>query len=81
MPATAEPEQARGPPDPAFERLVPWTTGRALNVAFGAGDRTRGLYGPATHERLAGPNSQHDPANLFRRNYDVTGRSRPDVTA
>ncbi|PBC63580.1 FAD-linked oxidoreductase [Streptomyces sp. Tue6028] len=79
--AMAERQQARGLLDPAFERLAPWTTGRALNFAFGAGDRTRGLYDPATHERLAGLKSQYDPANLFRRNYDVTGRSRPDVTA
>jgi hypothetical protein len=57
--------------DPAFTLLAPWTIGRSLNFAFGAGDRTDGLYGPETRERLAGLKSRDDPANLFRRNYNV----------
>lgn len=52
--------------DPAFALLAPVTLGRALNFAFGAGDRTEGLYDAETRERLAGLKSQYDPANLFR---------------
>ncbi|MFD5078117.1 FAD-binding oxidoreductase [Streptomyces sp. NPDC058371] len=62
---------ARAGLDPAFALLAPWTIGRALNFAFGAGDRTDGLYGPGTRTRLAGLKSRYDPANLFRRNYNV----------
>lgn len=69
---------------PARERLhralaavEPWTIGRALNFAYGAGGRTAaGLYDPGTQLRLAGLKSVYDPANLFRRNYDVSVSSR-----
>ena len=46
--------------------------GRALNFAFGAGDRTEGLYDAETRGRLAEVKAQYDPANLFRRNYNVS---------
>jgi FAD/FMN-containing dehydrogenase len=58
--------------DPAFALLAPVTLGRALNFAFGAGDRTEGLYDAETRKRLAGLKSEYDPANLFRRNYGPT---------
>jgi len=58
--------------DPAFAQLAPVTLGRALNFAFGAGDRTEGLYDAETRKRLAGLKSVYDPANLFRRNYGPT---------
>ncbi|MFI1483738.1 FAD-binding oxidoreductase [Streptomyces sp. NPDC020747] len=69
-----------GVDDPARQRVhralatvEPWTIGRALNFAYGAGGRTaEGLYDSATHKRLAGLKSVYDPANLFRRNYDVS---------
>jgi FAD/FMN-containing dehydrogenase len=69
----ADRDKAREVLDPAFEGLAPWTIGRALNFAFGAGDRMEGLYDAATRKRLAGLKSQYDPANLFRRNYNITG--------
>lgn len=60
--------------------MEPWTIGRALNFAYGAGDRTaEGLYDAGTRKRLAGLKSVYDPANLFRRNcgnYDVAVSSR-----
>ncbi|MFF1815577.1 FAD-binding oxidoreductase [Streptomyces sp. NPDC058251] len=71
--AMAERGAARAVLDPAFEGLAPWTIGRALTFAFGAGDRTEGLYDTGTRKRLAGLKSEYDPANLFRRNYNVTG--------
>lgn len=72
--AMGERDTAREVLDPAFERLAPWTVGRALNFAFGAGDRTEGLYGDAgTRKRLAGLKSEYDPANLFNRNYNIVG--------
>lgn len=46
--------------------------GRLLNFAFGAGDRTEGLYDAETRKRLAGLKATYDPANLFRRNYGVS---------
>lgn len=55
--------------DPAFALLAPRTLGRAVNFAFGAGDRTEGLYDAETRKRLAEVKSSYDPANLFRRNY------------
>jgi FAD/FMN-containing dehydrogenase len=67
-----DPETARELLDPAFAVLAPWTVGRALNFAFGAGDRTEGLYDAETRKRLAGLKSEYDPANLFRRNYNIT---------
>ncbi|GGO55599.1 FAD-binding oxidoreductase [Streptomyces lasiicapitis] len=48
------------------------TVGRSLNFTFGSGDRTEGLYDPETRKRLAGLKALYDPANLFRRNYDVS---------
>ncbi len=53
--------------DPAFALLAPHTLGRTVNFAFGAGDRTEGLYDPETRKRLAEIKSSYDPANLFRR--------------
>ncbi|GGT56004.1 hypothetical protein GCM10014713_57230 [Streptomyces purpureus] len=47
--------------------LGPWATGRALNFVFGDGERTEGLFGPGTRERLARVKGTYDPANLFRR--------------
>ncbi|MER6354366.1 FAD-binding oxidoreductase [Streptomyces sp. NPDC001634] len=69
---TGERGGARAVLDPAFTEVAPWTIGRALNFAFGAGDRTEGLYDTGTRKRLAGLKAQYDPANLFRRNYNVT---------
>ncbi|WP_217207252.1 FAD-binding oxidoreductase [Streptomyces sp. AC550_RSS872] len=69
----ADRERAREILDPAFELLAPVTLGRAVNFAFGAGDRGAGLYDATTRERLAGIKSRYDPANLFRRNYGVSG--------
>ena len=63
---------ARARLDPAFALLAPTAIGRALDFAFGAGDRTEGLYDAGTRKRLAGLKSQYDPANLFRRNYGVS---------
>ncbi|MDN0196839.1 FAD-binding protein [Streptomyces sp. S.PNR 29] len=54
--------------DTAFTPLAPVTIGRALNFAFGAGDRAEGLYDAETRKRLAGLKSLYDPANLFRGN-------------
>ncbi|MCD9872342.1 FAD-binding oxidoreductase [Streptomyces guryensis] len=65
-------DAARAVLDPAFALLAPVTIGRALNFAFGAGDRTDGLYDTATLKRLAGLKSSYDPANLFRENYNVS---------
>ncbi|PSM43587.1 FAD-linked oxidoreductase [Streptomyces dioscori] len=66
----------------ALATVEPWTIGRALNFAYGAGGTggadtlgARGLYDPRTRERLAGLKSQYDPANLFRRNYGVAAVS------
>jgi FAD/FMN-containing dehydrogenase len=68
----ADRAQARALLDPAFALLAPVTLGRALNFAFGAGDRREGLYDAGTRKRLAEVKSQYDPANLFRRNYGVS---------
>jgi hypothetical protein len=47
---------------------------KTLNFAYGAGDRAaERLYAPGTRKRIAGLKSVYDPANLFRRNYDVNG--------
>ncbi|MEU5532519.1 FAD-binding oxidoreductase [Streptomyces sp. NPDC020362] len=67
-----EREQARAVLDPAFALLADDTLGRALNFAFGAADRSEGLYDPQTRKRLAGLKEQYDPANLFCRNYGVS---------
>ncbi|MFF4268857.1 FAD-binding oxidoreductase [Streptomyces sp. NPDC001536] len=63
--AMAERERARETLDPAFALLAPGTLGRAVNFAFGAGDRSEGLYDDETRKRLAGLKSQYDPASLF----------------
>ncbi|MER7926946.1 FAD-binding oxidoreductase [Streptomyces sp. NPDC096057] len=65
--AVGERKAARERLDPAFALLAPHTLGRTVNFAFGAGDRTEGLYGAKTRKRLAGIKSSYDPANLFRR--------------
>ncbi|MGW3036204.1 FAD-binding oxidoreductase [Streptomyces sp. NPDC001178] len=65
-------DAARAVLDPAFAPLAPVTMGRALNFAFGAGDRTDGLYDAGTHKRLAELKSSYDPANLFRGNYNLS---------
>lgn len=65
-------DAARAVLDPAFALLAPVTIGRALNFAFGAGDRTDGLYDAGTLKRLAELKSSYDPANLFCRNYNVS---------
>ncbi|GAA2500038.1 FAD-binding oxidoreductase [Streptomyces longisporus] len=67
-----EREAARAVLDPAFALLAPVTIGRALNFAFGGGDRTEGLYDAGTLKRLAELKSSYDPANLFRRNYNLS---------
>ncbi|MFF9620260.1 FAD-binding oxidoreductase [Streptomyces griseosporeus] len=60
-----ERDAARAVLDPAFAPLAPWTLGRSLNFAFGAGDRTEGLHEAETAKRLAGLRSRYDPAGLF----------------
>lgn len=62
-----ERRRARELLDPAFGLLAPVTLGRTVNFAFGAGDRTEGLYDAETRKRLAGLESRYDPASLFRR--------------
>jgi len=69
--AVGDRETAREVLDPAFALLRDETLGRALNFAFGAGDRTAGLYDDETLKRLVGLKSQYDPANLFRENYNL----------
>lgn len=59
-----------------FGVLRPLTMGRALDFAFGAGDRTRGLYDPGTLKRPAGFKSLYDPANLYRQNYNISPGGR-----
>ncbi|MEU7582479.1 FAD-binding oxidoreductase [Streptomyces sp. NPDC041068] len=56
----------------AFGKVAPQTVGRFLNFVFGGGDRTEGIYAPDTRKRLAELKATYDPANLFRRNYDVS---------
>ncbi|WP_405840031.1 FAD-binding oxidoreductase [Streptomyces sp. NBC_01518] len=72
MLAVGEREAARAQLDPAFALLSPLTLGRAANFAFGAGDRSEGLYDAETRKRLAGLKSEYDPANLFRGNCLVS---------
>lgn len=59
--------QARELLDPAFRLLEATTLGRTVNFAFGAGDRTEGLYDAETRKRLAELESRYDPASLFGR--------------
>ncbi|MET4921300.1 FAD-binding oxidoreductase [Streptomyces sp. PSRA5] len=54
-----------------FDRLAPVTVGRSLNFVFADGARTEGLYDVRTARRLAGLKAHYDPANLFRRNYNI----------
>ncbi|MEU6380289.1 FAD-dependent oxidoreductase [Streptomyces sp. NPDC046909] len=63
--AMGEREKGRAVLDPVFGLLAPVTLGRAVNFAFGGGDRTAGLYEPGTRQRLAGLKSRYDPASLF----------------
>ncbi|WP_328976445.1 FAD-dependent oxidoreductase [Streptomyces canus] len=60
-------QQARELLDPAFRLLSATTLGRTVNFAFGAGDRTEGLYDAETRKRLAELESRYDPASLFGR--------------
>ncbi|QEV22270.1 FAD-binding oxidoreductase [Streptomyces alboniger] len=55
----------------AFGCVAGQSLGRSLNFAFGGGDRPEGLYDAETRKRLAALKVTYDPANLFRRNYDV----------
>ncbi|MEV3855367.1 FAD-binding oxidoreductase [Streptomyces sp. NPDC050095] len=55
----------------AFGAVQGQAVGRSLNFAFGGADRTEGLYDPDTRKRLADLKAAYDPANLFRRNYNV----------
>jgi FAD/FMN-containing dehydrogenase len=70
--AVGDREEARAVLDPAFALLAPDTLGRAVNFAFGAGDRTEGLYDEGTRKRLTGLKAHYDPANLFRGNHGVS---------
>jgi FAD/FMN-containing dehydrogenase len=63
--ATGGRAEARAVLDPAFALLAPGTLGRTVNFAFGAGDRSEGLFDARTRERLAGLKSVYDPASLF----------------
>ncbi|MFD5894092.1 FAD-binding oxidoreductase [Streptomyces sp. NPDC060366] len=54
-----------------FDRLAPVTVGRSLNFVFADGARTKGLYDAGTARRLTGLKAHYDPANLFRRNYNI----------
>ncbi|MFI0240068.1 FAD-binding oxidoreductase [Streptomyces sp. NPDC016845] len=65
-------EAARDRHARAFGAVAPHTLGRSLNFAFGGGDRTDGLYDAGTRKRLAGLKAAYDPANLFRRNYNLS---------
>ncbi|MFD0420019.1 FAD-binding oxidoreductase [Streptomyces sp. NPDC127108] len=55
----------------AFGEVAPHVLGRSLNFTFAGGDRPEGLYDAETRKRLAGLKAMYDPANLFRRNYNV----------
>jgi FAD/FMN-containing dehydrogenase len=66
-----ERQQARALLDPVFGLLAPVTLGRSVNFAFGAGDRTEGLYDAGTRKRLAGLESRYDPASLFPRSVSA----------
>ncbi|WP_405972060.1 FAD-binding oxidoreductase [Streptomyces sp. NBC_00988] len=70
--AVGEREAARARLDPALALLSPVTLGRAVNFAFGAGDRSEGLYDAETRKRLAELKSKYDPANLFHGNWLVS---------
>ncbi|MEV5610319.1 FAD-binding protein [Streptomyces sp. NPDC052225] len=64
-------EAARAHHARAFGAVAEHALGRSLNFAFGGGDRTEGLYDAETRKRLADVKAAYDPANLFRRNYNV----------
>ncbi|WP_328683344.1 FAD-binding oxidoreductase [Streptomyces sp. NBC_00343] len=72
MVAVGERASARAQLDPAFALLAPVTLGRTVTFAFGAGDRSAGLYDAETRKRLAELKSHYDPANLFRGNCLVS---------
>ncbi|QNS06252.1 FAD-binding oxidoreductase [Streptomyces xanthii] len=55
----------------AFGAVSGQVMGRSLNFAFGGADRPEGLYDAGTRKRLADLKAAYDPANLFRRNYNV----------
>ncbi|MFI6872818.1 FAD-binding oxidoreductase [Streptomyces sp. NPDC050400] len=55
----------------AFAAVEGHVVGRSLNFAFGGGDRPEGLYDAETRKRLADLKAAYDPANLFRRNYNL----------
>ncbi|MFJ9035791.1 FAD-binding oxidoreductase [Streptomyces sp. NPDC102406] len=64
-------EAARAHQGRAFAAVAGHTLGRSLNFAFGGGDRPEGLYDAGTRKRLADLKAAYDPANLFRRNYNL----------
>ncbi len=71
MPGTDLPA-VRAMHEEVFAALAPLTLGRSLNFAFGDGDRTDGLYDSGTRKRLARVKERYDPANLFRRNDNIS---------
>ncbi|WP_338696492.1 FAD-binding protein [Streptomyces sp. Q6] len=64
-------EAARAHHARAFGAVAEHVVGRSLNFAFGGNDRTQGLYDADTRKRLAAVKAAYDPANLFRRNYNL----------
>ncbi|MFJ8826329.1 FAD-binding oxidoreductase [Streptomyces sp. NPDC102467] len=65
-------DAARAHQTRAFGAVAKVSVGRSLNFTFGGGDRTEGLYDAGTRKRLADLKAAHDPANLFRRNYNIS---------
>ncbi len=57
------------------EKLAPWGTGGSfvnfLGIDDATPDRVREAYAPADYRRLAALKAAHDPANLFRVNFNV----------
>ncbi|MGI5398906.1 hypothetical protein ACQEVG_05490 [Streptomyces sp. CA-135486] len=66
MPGTAV-DDVRAMHAEVYAALAPLTLGRSLNFAFGAGDRTEGLFDAETQKRLARVKLHYAPTNLFRR--------------
>ncbi|MFE7839330.1 hypothetical protein ACFU53_25740 [Streptomyces sp. NPDC057474] len=70
--AMAEWEPARRILDPAFDVVRPWTLGRAVDFAFGAGGRGAGLYDPPNAEETRRGAVGVRPGEPLRRGYGVT---------